>query len=157
MRISAQEEYGLRCLVQLARAGAEPEQGVTLSTRHIAEQEGLTLESAAQILGALRRAGFVKSVRGVRGGFRLARSADRLSVGDLIRAFDGQFAENVCENYTGTRETCINADGCGVAPVWAELSRRMYGFLDDVSIADIVSGSVERTDQVIPLKALTRR
>ena len=61
--------------VQLARGGAEPNAGITLSTREIAEREGLSLEYTAQILTSMRKAGLVTSVRGVNGGFRLARAA----------------------------------------------------------------------------------
>ncbi len=145
MKISAQEEYGLRCLVQLARAGAESSAHVTISTRQIAQREGLTIDYAAQIMGTLRRAGFVKSVRGVHGGFGLARPAAEISVGELFRAFDGPITANICDHYTGTRDTCMHAEDCNVQPVWIELARRIYGFLDSVTIADIVAGSFENS------------
>ena len=137
MKVSALEEYGLRCLVQLARGGAEPKSGVTLATRTIAEREGLGLEYTAQILTAMRKAGLVSSVRGVNGGYRLARPAADISVGEMFRALDGQFAEELCEQFTGQLDTCANAGDCNVAPVWNELSRRIYGFLDSVSLVGV--------------------
>mgnify|MGYP001246855697 CR=1 FL=1 len=158
MKVSALEEYGLRCLVQLARDGATPDgDGAPLSTREIAEREGLSLEYAAQILASLRRAGLVTSTRGVNGGFRLARPADEISVGELFRVLDGPIADGICESYTGQRDTCANAGDCHVAPVWQELARRVYGFLDSVRIADIASGNAARAPQVVPLGALRRR
>jgi Rrf2 family protein len=157
MKISALEEYGLRCLLQLAREGAGPGGATSLSARQIAEREGLTLEYTTQILGELRRANLVTSLRGVHGGFRLARPAREITVGELFRAFDGPLAEDLCETYTGTRDICAHATGCSVAPVWAELARRIYGFLDGVSVADIAAGTFERTPQVVPLSALRRR
>jgi Rrf2 family protein len=157
MKISAQEEYGLRCLLQLARAGAGPDNGQKLSTRQIAEREGLTLDYAAQIMGTLRRAGFVVSVRGVHGGFGLARPASDISVGELLRSGEGPFADSICDNYTGTRETCMHSEGCNVAPVWAELARRIFGFLDDVTLADILTGDVAAQPQVVPLGSLRKR
>jgi Rrf2 family protein len=157
MRISALEEYGLRCLVQLAREGAVPGGTASLSTRQIAEREGLTLEYTAQILAALRRGGLVTSLRGVRGGFRLSRHPHEITVGELFREFEGPLAGGVCEQYTGTRDVCAHATACSVAPVWAELTQRIYGFLDSVSLADIAAGSVPRTPQVVPLAALRRR
>ena len=156
MKVSALEEYGLRCLVQLARGGAEPASGVTLSTREIAEREGLGLEYAAQILSTLRKAGLVGSVRGVNGGFRLARPAANLSVGELFRALDGPFDDTICESYTGQLETCANAGDCQVAPVWQELSRRVYGFLDGVTLADIASGAMRAAPAVVPLGSLRK-
>jgi Rrf2 family transcriptional regulator, iron-sulfur cluster assembly transcription factor len=157
MKVSALEEYGLRCLVQLAREGAELDGATTLSARQIAEREGLSLEYATQILAELRRAGFVSSSRGVHGGFRLARPARDITVGELFRSFGGPIADDICEQYTGTRTVCAHANGCSVAPIWAELARRIYGFLDGVSVADIASASREAVAQVVPLTALRRR
>ena len=157
MKISALEEYGLRCLVQLAREGAEPDGTTSLSARQIAEREGLTIEYAAQILAALRRALLVTSLRGVHGGFRLARPAREITVGELFRRLDGPFAEPVCEQYTGTLDVCAHAGGCRVAPVWQELARRIYGFLDGVTVADIAAGTFDRTPQLLPLATLRRR
>ena len=157
MKISALEEYGLRCLLQLARDGAEPDGTTSLSARQIAEREGLSLEYATQILAELRRAGLVTSLRGVRGGYRLARPSREITVGELFRQFDGPLAADLCEQYTGTRDVCAHATGCSVAPVWAELARRIYGFLDGVTVADIATGAVRATPQLVPLTALRRR
>ena len=157
MKISALEEYGLRCLLQLARAGATPGGTTSLSARQIAEREGLTVEYTTQILGELRRAALVTSIRGVHGGFRLARPARDITVGELFRSFDGPIAGDLCEQYTGTRDVCAHATGCSVAPVWAELARRIYGFLDGVTVADIAEGTLQRAPQVVPLTALRRR
>lgn len=157
MKISALEEYGLRCLLQLAQDGAVPGAGTSLSARQIAEREALTLDYAGQILGALRRAGLVTSLRGVHGGFRLARPATEITVGQVFRALGGALADDICEQYTGTRDVCTHASGCHVAPVWAELARRIYGFLDGVTVADIAAGTFERTPQLVPLTALRRR
>jgi len=157
MKISALEEYGLRCLLQLAREGAEAQGATSLSARQIAEREGLSLEYATQILAELRRAGFVTSMRGVHGGFRLARDPREITVGELFRSFGGTIAADVCEHYTGTRTVCTHASGCSVAPVWAELARRIYGFLDGVTVADIAGAALEAAPQVVPLTALRRR
>jgi Rrf2 family protein len=156
LKISALEEYGLRCLVQLARERCEPGGGRTLSARQVAEREGLTLEYAAQILTDLRRAGLVRSVRGVHGGFLLARPAAEISVGHLFRAFDGPLADNLCESYTGNRDVCTHSEACSVRPVWSELQRRLYGFLDGVTVADIAVGGVPSTAQVVPLVSVRR-
>lgn len=139
MKISALEEYGLRCLVQLARDGAGPDSGATVATREIAEREGLTTEYASQIMGTLRKAGLVHSVRGANGGYRLAHPPERITVGRLFRVLDGPLAEGVCDTFTGNLDACAHSTGCGVAPIWTELSRRIYGFLDQISLADIAA------------------
>ena len=109
MKIYALEEYGLRCLVQLARAGAVPGGEAMLSARQIAEREGLTLEYSSQILSELRRVGLVASIRGVRGGFRLAAAPREITVGALFRALDGPIADNLCDSYTGNRDVCAHS------------------------------------------------
>jgi len=157
VKISALEEYGLRCLLQLAQDGAVPGSATSLSARQIAEREALTLDNAGQILGALRRAGLVTSVRGVHGGFRLARPASEITVGQVFRALGGALADDICEQYTGTRDVCTHATGCDLAPVWTELTRRIYGYLDGVTVADIAGGAFHRLPQVVPLTALRRR
>ena len=157
MKISALEEYGLRCLLQLAREGAAPDAASSLSARQIAEREELSTEYVAQILAELRRASLVTSVRGVHGGFRLARPAETITVGELFRAFGGRLADDVCEQYTGKRDVCTHASGCDLAPVWTELTKRIYGFLDGVTVADIASGAFHRAPQVVPLTTLRRR
>ena len=157
MKISALEEYGLRCLVQLARAGAVPGGDARLSARQMAEREGLTVEYASQILAELRRVGLVASIRGVRGGFRLAATPASISVGALFRALDGPIADNLCESFTGNRDICAHSEGCAVRPVWSELQRRIYGFLDGVSVGDIAAGALEARSQVLPLATLRRR
>ena len=157
MKISALEEYGLRCLVRLYRGGAGPGSGTTLSAREIAEEEGLSAEHAAQILSTLRRAGLLVSQRGVNGGFRLARPASEMTVGEMFRALVGPFGESICENYTGRLDTCVNAGNCDVASVWEELARRLYGFLDGLTIADVADGALRETASVVPLSSLRRR
>lgn len=157
MKISALEEYGVRCLVQLARAGAVPGSAGSLSARQVSEREGLTIEYASQILAELRHAGFVASTRGVRGGFRLARPAEAITVGELFRALDGPLADNLCESYTGNRDVCAHSEACSVRPVWSELQRRIYGYLNGVTIADIASDAVRASPVVIPALALRRR
>ena len=157
MKISALEEYGLRCLVQLAREGADPGGGTMLSARQIAEREGLSLEYTSQILATLRRAGLVASQRGVHGGFRLARPADEITVGELFRSCDGPIAAGICDSYTGKRDTCMHESDCNVAPIWRELARRIYGFLDGIRIADIANGTVDTGPAVVPLSTLRPR
>ena len=93
-------------------------------------------------------------------GQKLASNGDErflLLLGGLFRSFDGPIAEAICEQYTGTRDVCAHASGCSVAPVWAELARRIYGFLDGVTVADIAAGTLQTTPQVVPLAMLRRR
>src|SRR5258708_12836034 len=75
MRLTAQEEYGLRCLLQVARG----EEG-SVTTPEIAEREGLSQAHVHKLMGLLRRAGLVESVRGRKAGYQLARPAGQINV-----------------------------------------------------------------------------
>src|SRR4051794_351979 len=79
MRISAQEEYGLRCLLRLAKA----ESG-SLTLPEIAAAEGLSVPHVAKLMSVLRQANMVDSVRGRSGGYRLARPAEEIGLGRLL-------------------------------------------------------------------------
>ena len=82
MKITAQEEYGLRCALQLARAGT----GGSLTLPEIASREGLTVPHAGKLLAMLRQGGVVRSVRGRTGGYSIARPADSITAAEVLRA-----------------------------------------------------------------------
>jgi DNA-binding IscR family transcriptional regulator len=79
-----------------------------------------------------------------------------VSVGALFRALDAPFADTLCDSYTGNRPSCAHAGDCSVRPVWSELQRRIYGFLDGVTIEDIAEGTVPTAPQLVPLTSLRR-
>src|SRR4051812_36244089 len=81
MKITAQEEYGLRCLLRLAQGGER--QSLTLP--EIAAAEGLSVPYVAKLLGVLRQAGLIESVRGRAGGYRLARTPAEIGLGSVLR------------------------------------------------------------------------
>src|SRR5438477_2811342 len=79
VKITAQEEYGLRCLLRLA--SSEPE---SLTLPEISASEGLSVAYVAKLMAALRDAGLITSVRGRSGGYRLAKSPDGIGLGSLL-------------------------------------------------------------------------
>lgn len=140
MKITALEEYGLRCLVQLACNDA----GTPLSAREIAEAEGLTVEYVTQLLVRLRHAGLVKSVRGSRGGFLLTRPPGAMTMGDVSRALGEPLLERLCAFYTGTRPTCIHEGAaCGILDFWTDIAGKVHGVLDGYTLKDLAARMVE--------------
>ena len=85
MQISTKTEYGLRCLLRLAR---QPDGGA-MSITGISQMEHVPKHYAQQILMKLRRAGLVKSTRGTEGGFALAQPAESISIGQVVRVLEG--------------------------------------------------------------------
>jgi Rrf2 family protein len=116
MKISSQEEYGLRCLLRLARA---EEAAPSLTIPEIATGEGLSAPYVAKLLAILRQGGLIDSVRGRLGGYRLAQPANAIRLGDVLRALgEPLFAESAyCERHKGTETEgdCVHFGSCGNA------------------------------------------
>ena len=148
MKITALEEYGLRCLVHLARRG----QDAPVSAREVAAAEGLTVEYVTQLLVRLRRAGLVSSVRGSRGGFLLTRPADELTMGDVSRALAEPFVDRLCASYTGNRASCVHdGPGCGILGFWTDVSEKVHGVLDAYTLRDLADRMGRGQPREIPV------
>ena len=103
MQLLAQEEYGLRCLLELARHEAQPR-----TIQQIADAEGLSPDYAAKLLRELRRGGLVESTRGAAGGYRLARGARAITAWDAVEALGGSlFPSDFCECHAGRAPRCV--------------------------------------------------
>jgi Grx4 family monothiol glutaredoxin len=134
MQLMASEEYGLRCLIQVARAtDAEP-----VSVARIAEAEGLGPEYTAKLLRRLRIAGLVESVRGVDGGYRLARPGTEISVWSALLALGSEFFdEDFCTCHQGQRRRCTHSGDCPLRPLWRSLQGLLRGVLEGISLDDL--------------------
>jgi Rrf2 family protein len=141
MKISAQEEYGLRCLVHLARHGP----GVSQSLRQIAEAEGISTAYAGKLLWILNRAGLVKSVRGVKGGYTLARPADEIMLTEVIKVLGDEGAEQFCQHFAGGLEVCVHNDDCSIRPLVMGLNHLIHDVLSRISLARLVEGGFAPT------------
>ena len=134
MNILAIEEYGLRCLLQVAlHPGPGPVTGP-----EIARREGLGPEYVARIMRALRAGDLVMSTRGAAGGYRLARPADQISVWEAIGVLGGElFDEGFCDCRPGQRRECIHAADCAVRALWRKLEGTVRGALERISLESL--------------------
>lgn len=144
MKISAAEEYALRCLLQLARWPA----ATPVAGREIAQAEGMTVEYAEKVLNRLTKAGLVKSARGAKGGYSLTRTASQISVGDALRAADGRMVAGLCERFKGSDDRCTHMSDCGLRSVWVALDRQIFGFLNNLTLADLLRQEGEVRGQI---------
>ena len=101
MKISAQEEYGLRCLVQLATL----KDGESLTLPQIAEREGISSANAGKLMWLLNKAGFVHSTRGTKGGYQLARPSSDIHLSEIIKVLDEEAVSKHCDSYTGVLDS----------------------------------------------------
>lgn len=144
MKITAQEEYGLRCILQLARAEAGATQGDTMLVRDIAEREGLSLAYVEKLLWTLSRSGIVESVRGPKGGYRLARPCAEISIGEVMRVLGGvPSKEDICAQFTGNQDTCVHHDGCDLRPVWASITDFVHSVFDKIPLSNLLNGGLD--------------
>ncbi len=135
MKITAKEEYGLRCLLQLARMP----QHQLVSVREIAAKEGLSGAYVEKLLRDLSRAGLVHSVRGIRGGYVLNRPASAITLGEVVRALGTiQTTNHICRQYTGNLQVCVHFSDCGIRSVWSGLTGYIQTFLDQTTLANLL-------------------
>jgi Rrf2 family protein len=140
MRLTSQEEYGLRCLLQVARASGSER---TISIREVATAEGLGVEYAAKMLSALRKAELVESRRGARGGYRLCGAPHEVTVWAVLEALDGApFTEDFCDGHGGQLPVCVHSGmGCSVRVLWRWVGGALRTALERVTLADLLAGS----------------
>ena len=110
MKITAQEEYGLRCLLKVAQVT----DGNSLTLQEIAVAEGLSVPYTAKLLSVLRQSGFLESVRGRSGGYMLTRGPEKIGLGSLLLALgEPLFDEpSYCEKHAGTAEGISSCVSC---------------------------------------------
>jgi Rrf2 family iron-sulfur cluster assembly transcriptional regulator len=134
MKITALEEYGLRCVVCIAiRYRGEP-----LTVAEIASREGLTVPHVAKLMTVLRERGLVDSVRGRGGGYVLTRSPAEISVDDVLSALgEPLFPTAYCSTHPGVLDVCRHQDECSIRSVWELLGQMIHDVLRKTSIADL--------------------
>ena len=133
MMVSTRGRYSLRLMVDIAKQG---EAGTLISMRQAAERLDLSIKYLEQLGGALVRGGVLKSVRGVNGGYHLARPASQISIGEVLRATEGN-----CLMIPGLEdeEECARREGPESTAFWLGMSDALAKYMDGVSLADVVA------------------
>lgn len=142
MKISALEEYGLRCLVQVARSEAKG----PLSIPEIARREGITVDYTTKLLTILRRGGFLKSVRGTQGGYLLARKPEEITLAQVMRHLGGPiFETSSCEHFSGKENQCVHLADCGMRSVWVGVTKHLFDVLERLTLANVMNNEASVT------------
>ncbi len=141
MKVSKKTEYGLRAMVAIALMAGQ-DKPVPLST--IAESEGIPEQFLDQIVAKLRRAGFVKSIRGVNGGYMLSRPASEITIGSLVRLLEGSLAPIGCisEELADADVFCDRISVCHTRSVWLRVMNAVTKALDSITLADVLHDEV---------------
>jgi Rrf2 family protein len=145
MKLSAQEEYGLRCLLRLARR--QPVASVTIS--ELSQAEGISGPYVAKLLRILRRGGFVKAARGQSGGYTLARPPSQIVVGEALALLGGRLFEPAfCNEHAGVEMSCTNTVDCSIRSLWRTVQLVVDQVLARTTLQDLVSDEQQMTTWV---------
>jgi FeS assembly SUF system regulator len=139
IRITRQTDYGILLLSQMA---SRPMTEVH-TAKHAALQSKIPLPMASKILKALARRGLLVSHRGVKGGYRLAAAAERISIADVIQALEGPIGITECSFNPGA---CGQEGSCPVQSNWQRISLAMRDALDRIPLSDMVLPHMHRPD-----------
>ncbi len=142
MKLSAQEEYGLRCLLHMARL----EPGQSLSIPEISKAEGLSIPNVAKLMRLLRLGGLVASVRGQAGGYTLARTPEEISVSSVMDVLGGRFfSAKFCERHAGLEKVCSHTNDCAIRVVWTTVQDVLDNVLKNITLRDLLCGEGDMT------------
>jgi len=144
MKLSTRSRYGTRLLLDMAQ---RYEQGpIQLGT--IAKRQDISMKYLEQLIIPLKKAQYVKSVRGSRGGHMLAKSPNEITVGEVVRLLEGGVRLTDC---TENPEICARAAQCLTRRVWKEAARAMYDKLNSLTLADVLNmAESERENTGVP-------
>jgi len=151
MHLSKKSEYALRATIHLGIA-AEVGRG-TVSGADLAEANRLPLKFIERILQELREAGIVETHRGKFGGYSLAKPADQIGIGELIRLMDGRLAPICCASENAYQScTCPDEDHCGLRMVMIDVRNAIANILDRYTVAQVVEVTLRkmRRDGIVP-------
>lgn len=137
MKLSTKGRYGLRAMVDVARFG---ETGpVPISS--VSVREGISVNYLEQLFSRLRRAGLIQSVRGAQGGYALTKPAEEMSVGEILRALEGDLFPVKCAELTGDEAGCSGSPYCVTKNVWKRISDSIQDTVDNIWLSELVEDS----------------
>jgi Rrf2 family protein len=131
MKLSTRSRYGTRILVDLAR---HRDQG-PIQIGEISKRQDISVKYLEQLIRPLKQAEIVTSVRGPKGGHLLAKKPEEISLGQIVRLFEGQTDLVEC---ISCPEKCSMSDDCQVRLVWRDATRVLFEKLDATTIADLI-------------------
>jgi Rrf2 family protein len=134
MKLSTRSRYGARILVDLARHN---NQG-PVQIGEISKRQDISVKYLEQLIRPLKQAKLVESVRGPKGGHMLVKKPEKITLGQIVRLFEGQSDLVEC---VSNPEKCNQADDCQVRLAWKDATRVLYEKLDSTTIADLMGGS----------------
>lgn len=136
MKFSAQEEYGIRCLI---RIGKYHDAGIAPTIPQISSDEKLSQHNVAKLLRALRLGGFLESERGQSGGYALALPPDKIKIRDVMNVLGGRlFDEEFCMTHSGVSAFCTHTVDCSVRSLWKVIQDAVDSIIENLTLRDLL-------------------
>ena len=131
MKLSSHDEYGLRCLVQVARHGA--------TIPEISRREGISEAYVGKLMRILRQGGFVIAARGKTGGYTLALPPEGIRVGDALAVLGGRiYEDDFCSRHSGCEASCPHSTDCSIRSLWRSVQGAVDGVLRTTTLRDLL-------------------
>jgi len=145
MKITAQEEYGLRILLRIA--SCRDEDGMSIP--QLSEAEGISPHYVAKLTRILRIDGFINSTPGYKGGYVLAKPAKEIIINEVLKALGGPLYDmEFCGNHAGALNLCTNSIDCSSRSLWKMIQFTIDQLLDKVTLHDLVT-SEKQTGKIL--------
>lgn len=138
MMISTRGRYALRVMIDLAEHAKDG----YIPMKEVADRQGISLKYLERIVPALSKNNLVEGVQGKGGGYRLCRSPENYTVGEILRLTDGELAPVACLGCGA--KPCSRKEDCKTIAMWSKFYDMTNAYFDSITIADLVNGSVER-------------
>lgn len=142
MKLSSQEEYGLRCLLRVGREGTSG----SVTIPELSRAEGISEPNVAKMMRVLREGGFVLSTRGQAGGYALSRAADEINVGEVLATLGGRLYDpSFCQTHAGAGvgRLCTHMPDCSIRSVWRMLQNAVDQVLSRITLKDLLVSEEE--------------
>ena len=142
MKISTKGRYALRLMLDLA----ENQKDGFVALKDIADRQDISKKYLEQIVPMLNKSGVLRTSRGFQGGYMLAKTPNKYTVGDILRITEGSLAPVACLDYEPN--TCEKCETCATLPVWQGLYKTITDYLDSITLQDIMdSDRARKTDE----------
>lgn len=143
MKISTKGRYALRLMIEIGRK----EDGKLTTLREVAEQQDISMKYLEQLVGHLTKANLIVGHRGIHGGYSLARDAHDITAGDILRASEGGTAPVACLEQEAP--ACPRRPTCDTIDFWEGLDNVIEGYVDGVTLADLVAQNKKSSDELV--------
>lgn len=140
MKITAQEEYGLRVLIRIA--SCKDKEGISLP--QLSEAEGISIHYVAKLTRVLRMADFIRSTPGNKGGYILSKPSNQIIIRDVLQALGGMlYDKNFCGMHTGAVKFCTNSVDCSARSLWQMVQYSIDQLLGKITLYDLANNEKE--------------